>query len=887
MRAQRPTPEELLVRAHEEADARRRGKFTVFFGAAPGVGKTYAMLEAARAERAAGTDVVVGVVETHGRYDTAALLLGLELLPRRKITHNGVELAEFDLDGALGRRPALLLVDELAHTNAPGARHAKRWQDVEELLDAGLDVYATLNVQHLASLRDVVAQITGVVVRETVPDALFDRADEVRLVDLPPDELLERLRDGKVYIPAQAKLAAENFFRKGNLIALRELALRGTAERVDAQMQVYRRDHGIAGTWATTERVLVCVSPSPESARLVRAARRLAARLQGSWIAVFVETPQHVSLSALDRQRLADNLTLAEQLGAETLTLAAEEPAEKLLEYAKQRNVTKLVLGKPTHPRWRDLVRPGFLDTLIRLSGDIDVYVIAGEGDTTTVASPGHKAPVPLRGYLAAALAAAGATAVSALAFGRSELADVVMVYLLGIVVVASRFGHGPSLAAAVLSVVAYDLYFIPPYFSFAVADFSHITTFFVMFVVAAVISALTQRVRRQAELARGRELRTSSLFELSRDLADARSIEELAQVVAAHIHAVFDCQTAIFLPGLAGNLDAASGATFLADERDRGAAEWVWLRERPAGVGTDTLPSARAHFVPLRAARGRVGVLALLPKDASRLRDPEQRQLLGTFAHQVAIAIERAQLSTQAQNAKVQIKTEQLRNSLLSSVSHDLRTPLAVVKGAGSALVEGNETLTPEARLSFAESIVDEADRLNRLVRNLLDMTRLEAGVLAVKKEWQSVEEIVGTALGRLEDRLRDRAISVDIPAVLPLVPCDALLMEQVLINLIENATKYTPEGTGIDLAARAVADDMEICVMDRGPGIPVGEEEKIFEKFHRAREVQGGIGLGLTICQGIIAAHGGRIWAKNREGGGAAFCLTLPLSDASKESQ
>ncbi len=877
MNERRPTPEEPLSLVREEESHRGRGQLTIFFGAAPGVGKTYSMLEAARAARTEGKDVVVGIVETHGRYDTASLVLGLELLPRWNAKYRGVILEELDLNGALIRRPTLLLVDELAHRNAEGSRHAKRWQDVEELLSAGIDVYTTLNVHHLDSLNDVVAQITGVRVPETVPDAIVERADEVRLIDLPPDELLVRLRDGKVYLQAQAAHATQHFFRKGNLIALRELALRCTAERVDAQMHAYRREHGIEQAWATTERIVVCVSPSPDSERLVRAAKRLAASLHAPLLAVFLE--RTTGLSAHDQERVNHNLRLAEQLGADTSTLTGDDPIEQLLAYAKSRNVTKIVVGKTTHPRWRNVLRRDFLGELVRQSGDIDIYVITGDGhDSSTITAFRNKKPRwSTRAYVASIGSVAIATAVAIAFFGRSQLADVVMLYLLAIVLVAMRYGYGPSMLAAVLSVVSFDFFFIAPYYSFAVSDFRHVLTFCVMFFVAALISGLTERVRRQAEAATDRERRAASLFSLSRDLASARSIDELIATAADQMRDVFDCATALFLPDASGAISASG--TFIPNEKESGVAEWVWLRERAAGLGTETLPAAKALYIPLRAARGRIGVLGVLPADSDRFVEPSARQLLETFGNQIALAIERSLLVETAKRTQVQVEAEQLRNSLLSSVSHDLRTPLAVVKGAGSALVFGNDTLSPADRLEYAESIVNEADRLNRLVRNLLDMTRLDAGVMQVNKEWQSIEEIVGTALGRLDDRLRQRKITTGLPPKLPLIPCDALLIEQVLINLVENAARYTPEGTAIELSARLGDGAIEVEVADRGPGIPQDQVDRIFEKFHRGREGHGGIGLGLAVCRGIVTAHGGRIWAAAREGGGASFRFTIPV--------
>jgi two-component system sensor histidine kinase KdpD len=886
----RRDPDELLAQVKEAERRARRGKLVVFFGMAPGVGKTYAMLEAARTERDLKRDVVIGVVETHGRYDTGALVIGLEMLPRQQVLYRGVTVGELDLDGALARKPGLILIDELAHTNVPSARHAKRWQDVEELLDAGIDVYTTLNVQHLESLNDVVAQVTGVVVRETVPDKVIEEATEVRLIDLPPDELLERLQEGKVYLPAQAERAIESFFRKGNLIALRELALRQTAERVDAQMRLYKTEHGIQRVWAAGERILVGVSPSPFSARLVRAARRMAGSLHADWIAVHVETPASLRMSGADRQRLAENLRLAEQLGAETATLSGASAAQETIAYARSHNVTKIVVGKPTHPRWKDLFAPSFLEEVVRSSGDIDVYVISGDDSESKVPAPGrgspeHPSAAPLRPghYVASALVAALACAISWVAFGREQLADVVMVHLLGIIFVAMRFGYGPSLLAAVGSVLLIDFFFVPPYFSFAVSDFQHVVTFVVMFVVAVVVSRLTKRIRDQARAAGQREQRTAGLYALTRELAGTRATTNLTRVAMRHLHEVFDAKVALFLAGPDGALvnRTAGELALVPDAKEQAVIDWVWAHDKPAGAGTDTLPSAAALYLPLREARGRVGVLGVASADPKRFIDPEQRGLLDVFASQVASALERARLADEAHEAQLQMDAERLRSSLLSSVSHDLRTPLAVITGAASALLQPDAALAADTRRDLTETISEEAQRLNRLVRNLLDMTRIASGAIRVAKDWQPLEEIVGAALNRLDDSLADRTIDVHLPADLPLVPIDGVLIEQVLINLLENALKYTPKGSPIELSARLTGSDVTVAVADRGPGIPGEQAEKIFDKFYRLpREREGsGAGLGLAICRGIVQAHGGRIWVENREGGGAAFRFTIPI--------
>lgn len=881
---ERPDPDALLARVHEDEKRAKRGKLTIFFGAAPGVGKTYAMLEAARFEREDGRDVVVGIAETHGRYDTGALLLGLEILPRRKIEHRGVVLEELDVDACMKRRPGVILVDELAHTNAPGSRHNKRWQDVEELLEAGLDVYTTLNVQHLESLNDVVAQITHIVVRETVPDSVLDKADDIRLIDLPIDELLDRMKEGKVYLPEQAQRAGKSFFRPGNLIALRELALRITAQSVDAQMRRYREEHGIEKTWAATERILVSVSPSPASARLIRGARRLAGSLHADWIAVYVETSASLRLSAKDRARVAENLQLARTLGAETVTLVGESGAEEVVRFAQQRNVTRIVVGKPTHSSWRDLVGGSFVDSVVRLSGDIDVHVISGELDK---GEEPVRAPEPprsahtrqnLAGFVSGIAAVALATVAGHMMFGPTQLADVVMLYLFGIVLVSLRWGLGPSLFAAVVAVLAFDFFFVPPFYTFAVADLRHTVTFAVMFLVAAVISGLTKRVRDQAESAREREVRTASLYALSRALAAAKTRREILVAGTKQIQEVFGGRVAALVPTPGAKLASAVDETwtYLVDEKELAVAEWVWENGRAAGVGTDTLPSAQATYLPLEGSEGRLGVLGIVPGD-ERMSAEHERQHLEAFLAQMGSALDRVRLARDAQEAQLRVEAEQLRNSLLSSVSHDLRTPLAVITGAATTLT--NDKLDPAAKRDLSDTIVQEAERLNRLVRNLLDMTRVEGGALTLNKEWQPVEEVVGSALGSLEHVLGSRPITTDLSRGL-VAPFDAVLVQQVLVNLLENAVKYAGADTPITVSARGKKREVELTVADRGPGLPPGDEARIFEKFYRAEKGKGGgVGLGLTICRGIVTAHGGRIWANNRDGGGAAFHFTLPI--------
>ncbi len=862
----------------------RKGKLKIFFGASPGVGKTYAMLEAARAKKAEGLDVVVGIVETHGRGETAALMDGMELLPARDVEYRGTSFKEFDIDGALKRRPGLLLVDELAHTNAEGSRHPKRWQDVQELLDSGVNVYSTLNVQHLESLNDIVAQITGIVVRETLPDKVLSLADEVEVIDLPPDDLLKRLEEGKVYRPEQAQKAGQNFFRKGNLTALRELALRTTADRVNDQVLVYRRDKSITKTWATVERLLVCVSSSTSSASLVRSAHRMAKSLKADWIAIYVETPAQERLPANVRARAIQHLKLAEQLGAETATLSGTNFSEEVIDYARERNVTKIFIGKPTGYSWKSLFAPSPVDQLLRKSGDIDVYATRGEEEDL---KPLGRRTLPKApkwsGYAWALLAVAASTGVSFLLFNHVDLANLIMVYLLGILALSSRQGIGPSTLASFLSVIAFDYFFVTPRFSFAVSDTQYVFMFLVMLLVGLSISSLTVRVRQQARLSRLRERRTAALYALSRELASTRGTAELLDIAVKHISEVFDSSVVAFLPDSEGRLKIQCGAVedFNLTAKEMGVAHWAFDLGQMAGRGTDTLPSTEALYLPLLATGAPVGALGVKTKDPERLFIPEQLHLLEAFAHQTALAVAGDKLEDKQRQTQMQVETEKLRSSLLSSVSHDLRTPLAAIAGSISSLLENGQALDASIRKDLLENVYGETERLERLVTNLLDMTRLESGTVKPNLENQHPAEVIGTAISRLEKKLKGRDLHTRIAPDLPLIPMDGLLIEQVVVNLLENALKYTPEGSPITISADLRGKELIVQVADKGPGLQDGDPARLFDKFYQGpqKEKKGGAGLGLSICKGIVEIHGGTIEALDNPGGGALFRFTIPL--------
>ncbi len=885
-RTERPSPQEMLARAHAEERENKRGKLRIFFGASPGVGKTFAMLQAAHQRRNEGLDVLVGWVETHGRRETEALLEGLERLPARQISYRGIVLNEFDLDTALARHPALVLVDELAHSNAPGSRNVYRWQDVNELLDAGIHVYSTLNVQHLESLNGVVAQITGVQVRETVPDSVFEQTDEVELVDLPPDDLLQRLREGKVYIAPQAERAIESFFRKHNLVALRDLSLQRTADRVDAQMTRIKRDAGIAEAWPTRERLLVAVGPSPQSANLIRTAYRMATRLQAPWIAVAVESQATGRLGPEDQARVAENLTLAERLGAETLVVAGDSVVESLVQLAHQRNVTRIVVGKPGKVRWRDRMLASPVDELIRRAEGIDILVTRGEPEAESrPRSPRPEQPARVSEYGWTLGALAATTGLSWGLWPILDRLDVAMLYVLCILLVASRFSRGPALLASLGSVAAFDFFFVPPYFTFAVSDVRYVVTFGVLLATGLLVSTLTLRVRNQAEVAREREQRMTLLHMMTRSFAFRRGLRDIAETAASHVEVLYETPAALLAPDSTGTLIVRAGGQhpFIQSEREQAVAKWVLQHGKPAGFSTDTLPESEGLYLPLGGGGKALGVLAVALKRRPPLT-PSLRQVLEMFAAQAALALERALLEESAEQTRVAAETERLRNTLLTTISHDLRTPLAAIAGAASGLADETHALDAATRREMVHTIGEEAERLNTIVQDLLDLTRLEAGTVQVKREWYPLEEIVGAVLVRLESALAGRKVELNMPPHLLMVAVDPVLIEQVLVNLLENAAKYTPPGTSITVAAAEAAEGVQVTVSDQGPGIPAGEEERIFEKFYRL-ESDGrvpGSGLGLAICRAILTAHGGRIWAERRVGPGVAFHFLLPSSGA-----
>lgn len=886
----RPNPDELLAQVQADQSQAQRGSLKVFFGYAAGVGKTFCMLENARRAKDAGRDIVIGYVEPHGRVETESLLEGLESLALKQYEYRGVPLFDFDVDGALQRHPEIIVVDELAHTNAAGCRHEKRWQDVEELLDAGINVWTTLNVQHIESLNDVIGQITGIVVRETVPDRVFDLADDLELVDITPEELILRLKAGKVYLPEQAQRAIQSFFQKPNLNALRELSLRQAARRIHTDVETARRQKAVVQPWATSDRLLVCVGPSPTTSRVIRTAKRMAAALDAPWLAVSVDLTGEPSNSPA-KQQIAQHFRLAERLGAETVTLAGQSVTDTLLNYARTRNVTKILIGKTNQPRWRRLISGTVVDEVLEQSGDIDVYVIHGELEKRELTSrrPSKSSPGNLA-YLASVawICAAGCAAYG---FRWIHVADAeantVMLFLAAVAWTAFRYGRRPAILASILAVLGFDFFFVPPYHTFAVTDAQYVVTFAVMLVIGLVISTLTSRLKAQIESTRGRERQTSALYELGKQLSSLYGKVFLISAAGSKIADMLKGEVAIYLTQPDGRLELAFGhnSSIASHPISVPVAQWVIDHDQLAGAGTNTLPNATALFFPLVGSQGTCGAIAIKIAEIERLLLPDERRLLEACASQLALALERDQLAIDAAEARIQAEAEQVRSSLLSSVSHDLKTPLAAIAGASSSLLEVN-SLDEATRRQLLETVADEAARLNRLLENILQMSRLEAGASIPSQQWHVLEEIVGSALGRTRRELALHKVSVHLPADLPLIFVDGLLFEQVFVNLLENASRYTPAGTEVTIRAAIDGQHMRISVIDNGPGIPSGAEERIFEKFYRAsRRADGarGSGLGLAICRAILNAHGGTITASNRPGGGAEFVIRLPMpSDA-----
>lgn len=886
-RASRPSPDALLEQAAKET----RGRLKIFLGAAPGVGKTFEMLETAQSRRREGVDLVVGVVETHGRVETEALLGGLEVIPRRRVEYRGNILEEMDLDAVLRRRPKLVLVDELAHTNAPGSRHPKRYMDVEELLESGIDVYATLNIQHVETLNDVVAKITHVRVQETVPDSIIDRADDIEVIDLTPEDLVQRLKEGKVYVPQQAERAIRNYFTPGNLTALRELALRRTAQRVDEQMRSYMRAHAIEGPWAASERILVVVSEEPGSARLVRYGRRLADRLRASWAAIHVETSRSHRLADADRDRVAESLRLAERLGGEAVTTPAADVAEGIVSYARERNFTHIVVARPPGWRWSDLWYGSVTQRIIAQAGDISVHVIAGQDGSTADEEAETLATAPRQRGMADVLPYAASLAMVAAALGVGlvlqqvlAISNIALVFLTAILVSAIAYGLAPSLLACLASVLTYNFFFLPPLYTFSIADPENVVALFFFAAVAVIASNLAARVRAQALAARRRSRMTEDLYLFSRKLAGVVTLDDLLWATAHQIALMLKMRVVLLLPENGGvSVRAGYPPEDTLDEADLAAATWAWQHARPAGRGADTLPGARRLFLPMRTGRGPIGIVGLDSDSPGPLLTPDQRRLLEALSDQAAVAIERINLAQDLDRSRLLAEAERLRSALLTSISHDLKTPLASILGSATSLRAYRASLDDAAKDELAATIQEEAERLNRFIANLLDMTRLESGAIEPKTDLVDLGDIVGSALARATKVLAGRRIVVDLEADLPLLRLDPVLFEQVLFNLLDNASKYTPVTSEVRIEARREDSTLRLTVTDEGPGIREEDLDRVFDKFYRV-EASGrqpaGTGLGLSICRGFVEAMDGRIVASNRpDRSGAVFVITLPI--------
>ena len=895
---QRPDPDSILKKIDKEA----RGKLTVFLGATAGVGKTYTMLESAHERLLEGLDVVIGWVDTHGRRETERLVDGLPKLPVKTLEYRGKILPEMDIDAILTRKPELVLVDELAHTNIPGSRNVRRFQDVEELLSAGINVYTTLNIQHIESLNDVVAQVTGVVVRETVPDYVIDQADKVQLIDIPSEDLIERLKEGKVYIPGQAEQALRKFFRAGNINALRELSLRYTASRVDKDLSDYMREHKIDGPWPASGRVMVCVSGSPFSAQLIRVASRLASGVKAECLAVHIDVTKQQASDA-ERNRIAQNMRLAEDLGAKTLSVEASDLTKKILELAQSHNVTAIVIGKPRRGRLWECFHGSVVNRLIRNSGNLNIYVIqtghepesANEAKIVTAQGKNTEEIFP---YVYSLLMVAAITLVGFVIRDEIEPGNIALLYQLPVVLSAYWWGRWPAYFTGVFSVLAFDYLFVPPFYTFSVDDMRYLWSFFTFLIVAFVIGGRTELLRREAVAAKLREKNTQALFEFSREIAAVIDLDTIVRQLAKRVADALGRRIMVMLPDEKGRLsvyadfrpvegDCHTLRQPIADSAEAAVAAWAYEHRRIAGRSTETLSGADNLYIPLATRESVVGLLGV--KVVEKLITPEQQKLMEAWAALAAIAIERVRLTEKAREATLVLESDRLRTALLNSISHELRTPLASIMGSASTLLESDSLYSADERHELLESITDGSKRMNLILSNLLDTARIESGMMKLKYDWCDIEDVIGTALQHLSEQVENRRLEINIREGIPLLQGDCVLLGQVVLNLVDNALKYSPADSSIEIQASATNEELTVSVADHGIGIPATDMEKIFDKFYRVQHGESsipGTGLGLSICKSIVEAHGGKIWASNRSEGGAVISFNLPLTKTADPS-
>ena len=868
-------------------EEKQRGELTIFLGAASGVGKTYAMLEAALARQEEGADVAAAWIDTHGRKETEAMLEKLPRISPAETRYSNRICYELDLDAIIERHPQIVLIDDLNHSNVPGSRHPRRYMDVEDILAAGIDVYTTVNIEHIESLNDAVTQITGIQVKETIPDLFIRQADQVQLVDITPEILLKRLKEGKVYIPPGSENAISQYFRPGNFSALRELSLRHTAQWVDQNVIEYRQQQGIEEPWPTTERVLACISSNPFSVHVLRRAHQLATNLKAEFIVLYVETPRLTRNTHAMRESLTQNLLMAEDMGAELVHVMGKNIAEEILEVARNRNATQIVIGKPLRNPLRSWLTISLVDRIIQNSAGISVHVIPArvEPDTEAEGNQGlyrAEALVPFIGTLLQILVL---TAVLKTIPWHIDPVNIVMIYLIP-VLYAARYGMGPALFAAFISLLVVNFIFMPPYFEITFDNIRYLVTDIIYLGIAVLTSTLGSQLKLQMEETKNRENRTRALYELSRQIAAVTNMDELVYRITEQVGNTVNGKTVIYLPDTTSELQLEASSdeqsALTTDHFEHSAALLAFEQNKMVGHGCSTLPSARGIYLPLQAEDEVLGVLGVeLSTDGARL-SPEQRNLLEALAGLSAIAIGRARLAHKAQEIITLQESERLHTALFNSISHDLRTPLASITGAASSLIEEGEVYSPQERKALLETIYTGANRMNRLVGNLLDMARLQSGLMKINTDWCEVEDLIGIVLGGNRNG-QPRTFRTDVPADLPLLHVDLPLMEHVLSNLIDNAIKYSPPEEDIDIWARHLGDEIWIAVADRGPGIPPEDQEKVFDKFYRLHSPRhvSGTGLGLSIVKAIVEAHGGRVWCEGREGGGSVFILALPAQD------